>query len=104
ESSESMPAMLGGAIPDIFRFAQPGSVLVFLDATHRLWPNLAVTAAAAGGFEMISPQGLNAHVHALAFLRSGPSASQGSCCGQGFASPKHFDTFAEHQRANEARF
>merc|ERR1712070_387071 len=74
------PASLGGSLPLVFQAARPGSILMFLDATHRLWPSLCVTAAKAvpltsspespDGFDMFLPQyRLTTHDHALIFIR-----------------------------------
>ena len=94
--------LLGGAIPDVFRSVPVGAPLIFLDATHRLWPVLVHTANIVSqesqrDFAVFVPQGLGSHIHAVALIRTDGVAETTA------EAQDKFDIFSAHQRANEAR-
>ena len=91
---------LQGAFPQIFHDVQVGVPLIFLDATHRLWPVLLKTAEAvmAGDGQSLAailPEGLASHVHAALLLKSTETlhGDYGS----------RIEAFAAHQLANQVR-
>ena len=87
---------LGGALPGVFRALQADTPLVFLDATHRLWPALVETAkSVVPDMHVVLPKGLTSHIHGIAFIRG---ACMETC---GFET--EFQTFAAHQKANQGR-
>lgn len=99
---------LGGALPSILRATRYGTVLVFLDATHRLWPTLAATALEVDAhgvpaFDIIVPRGLNAHVHAMILVRKDPSSCELSCPFDPMLLEAQFQGFSAHQEANRER-
>ncbi|CAK9064373.1 unnamed protein product [Durusdinium trenchii] len=91
--------LLAGAIPDVFRSVPLGVPLIFLDATHRLWPALVHTAELQGHFSVTIPEGMTSHIHAVVFIREEgveqrkPDEIYVPC----------FETFSAHQKANQAR-
>lgn len=95
--------VLRGCLPSVFRAARPDTVLVFLDATHRLWPAVITTAAAEhpGGFEVIIPGRRTSHIHALILIRrSSPCASAAAASLRAGAELAHY---GEHQRLHRER-
>ncbi|CAJ1365851.1 unnamed protein product [Effrenium voratum] len=92
--TSAVPGCIGGAFPEIFQRSAWGVPLVFLDATHRLWPSLVQTAREAADFEVLLPEGLAAHIHAVVLIRGE---------AEGEWRPAQFETFLAHQRAKEDR-
>lgn len=39
---------IGGCLPDLFRCAKKGSVMIMIDASNRLWPTVKLAAATYG--------------------------------------------------------
>ncbi|CAE7520317.1 unnamed protein product [Symbiodinium natans] len=102
---ENEAAILGedgvqGAFPQIFRHLPLDVPLIFLDATHRLWPQLVASAEAVSrdSLRAIIPEGLGSHIHAALLLKGTrmPTTSTTDCRRQ-------LDAFTAHQQANQAR-
>ena len=90
---------LQGAFPGIFQHLPVDVPLIFLDATHRLWPALLQTAKVAVGehrLRAIIPEGLECHIHSVLLLKSSVTAQAVDCGPQ-------LEVFAAHQRANQLR-
>ena len=94
---------LQGAFPQIFQHLPVGTPMIFLDATHRLWPVLVETAEAVipqeENLKAVIPDGMGSHIHAALLLKStlpmlpGPTKCIRSA----------MEIFAAHQRANQVR-
>ena len=94
--------ILGGILPEVFKAAPIGIPMIFLDATHRLWPALVATArvstvAQKKTFRVLLPQGLGSHIHAVVLIKEDSTDSIQPLETQ------LFDHFNSHQRANEMR-
>eukprot|EP00435_Cladocopium_sp_Y103_P056770 s276_g19.t1 len=112
EAALLVEGLLGGVIPDVFRAAPVGVPLIFLDATHRLWPALVETARAscssslsegnprhvdAMPFTVIVPEGLGSHIHAVILIKDETPSLET------LSDLSAFELFKSHQKANEMR-
>ena len=114
EAALLVEGLLGGVIPDVFRAAPVGVPLIFLDATHRLWPALVETAWAscssslsegkprhdvdAMPFTVIVPEGLGSHIHAVILIKDETPRAL-----ETLSALSVFELFKSHQKANEMR-
>ena len=107
EAALLVEGLLGGVIPDIFRAAPVGVPLIFLDATHRLWPTLVETACISSHkdgshaldaltlpFTVLIPEGIGSHIHAVILIKRETLQTLQTSL---------FEVFNSHQRANEIR-
>lgn len=95
--------ILGGILPEVFKAAPIGIPMIFLDATHRLWPALVATArksvAPPTTFRVLLPQGLVSHIHAVVLIKEDEKTDSKNQPLE----TQLFDHFTSHQRANEMR-
>ena len=112
EAALLVEGLLGGVIPDVFRAAPVGVPLIFLDATHRLWPALVETARAscssslseerhdvdAMPFTVIVPEGLASYIHAVVLIKDETPRTL-----ETLSALSVFELFKSHQKANEMR-
>ena len=98
--------ILGGILPEVFKAAPIGIPMIFLDATHRLWPALVATArvsVAPKTFRVLLPQGLGSHIHAVVLIKEDSTHDSDSTDSIQLLETQLFDHFASHQLANEMR-
>ena len=112
EAALLVEGLLGGVIPDVFRAAPVGVPLIFLDATHRLWPALVETARAscssslseerhdvdAMPFTVIVPEDLASYIHAGVLIKDETPRTL-----ETLSALSVFELFKSHQKANEMR-